>query len=120
MNLLTRPPLLLHVEGLALLAASVTFYLISGGNWGYLFLGFLADLSFFGYLVNTRVGATFYNLMHTTLWGLILVIAGLATNNNLVLLVGLIWLAHIGLDRAGGYGLKYPDAFKHTHISNKS
>jgi hypothetical protein len=27
-----------------------------------------------------------------------------------------IWLAHIGFDRALSYGLKYADAFSHTHL----
>jgi Domain of unknown function (DUF4260) len=31
--------------------------------------------------------------------------------------VGLIWLAHIGIDRVLGYGLKYPTGFKDTHLS---
>ena len=31
--------------------------------------------------------------------------------------VALIWLAHIGGDRMVGYGLKYPDSFKHTHFN---
>jgi hypothetical protein len=30
--------------------------------------------------------------------------------------IGLIWLAHIGIDRAPGYGLKYPSAFTDTHL----
>jgi hypothetical protein len=28
----------------------------------------------------------------------------------------LIWLAHIGLDRTLGYGLKYPTFFEDTHL----
>ena len=31
--------------------------------------------------------------------------------------VALIWLAHTGADRLFGYGLKYPTAFKDTHLS---
>jgi hypothetical protein len=31
-------------------------------------------------------------------------------------MLGLIWLAHIGIDRALGYGLRYPDAFRETHL----
>jgi hypothetical protein len=27
-----------------------------------------------------------------------------------------IWVAHIGFDRLLGYGLKYPTAFKDTHL----
>jgi hypothetical protein len=30
--------------------------------------------------------------------------------------LGLIWLAHIGIDRALGYGLRYPDAFNENHL----
>ena len=28
----------------------------------------------------------------------------------------MIWAAHIGIDRALGFGLKYPDAFSSTHL----
>jgi hypothetical protein len=34
----------------------------------------------------------------------------------LVLALGLVWLAHIGVDRLLGYGLKYNDNFQHTHL----
>jgi len=30
----------------------------------------------------------------------------------------LIWLAHIGIDRALGYGLKYPTFFRDTHLQH--
>jgi len=30
--------------------------------------------------------------------------------------LALIWLVHIGADRLLGYGLKYPTAFKDTHL----
>ena len=30
--------------------------------------------------------------------------------------VGLIWLAHVGIDRALGFGLKYASAFGDTHL----
>jgi hypothetical protein len=28
-----------------------------------------------------------------------------------------VWTAHIGVDRAVGYGLKYPSGFGDTHLS---
>jgi hypothetical protein len=31
-------------------------------------------------------------------------------------LVSLVWAAHIGADRAVGYGLKYPTGFEDTHL----
>ena len=43
--------------------------------------------------------------------------------SSALLLVGgvflaLIWLAHIGMDRTAGYGLKYPTEFKDTHMQH--
>lgn len=116
LNPLIRPLLMLRAEGLALLAVSVAAYVIAGGHWGYLFLGFLADLTFVGYLVSPKLGATLYNLVHTTVVPLSLIAAGYFAGYELVLFAGLIMLTHVGLDRTAGYGLKYPDAFKHTHL----
>jgi hypothetical protein len=36
-----------------------------------------------------------------------------------VQLAGLIMIAHISMDRALGFGLKYPDDFGHTHLANR-
>ena len=33
-------------------------------------------------------------------------------------ILALIWVAHIGMDRLMGYGLKYPSAFKDTHLQH--
>ena len=87
-----------------------------GGHWGYLFLGFLANLTLVGYGVSSRVGAALYNLVHSTLLPLALVGAGFTFDLGGLTLAGLIMLTHIGFDRMAGYGLKYPDAFKHTHL----
>jgi hypothetical protein len=32
--------------------------------------------------------------------------------------VALVWLAHLGMDRMVGYGLKYPDSAKHTYFEH--
>ena len=32
--------------------------------------------------------------------------------------LALVWLAHIGLDRLLGMGLKYNDRFAHTHLGD--
>lgn len=37
-------------------------------------------------------------------------------DKSLPVALGLVWLAHIGLDRLLGYGLKYRDHFQHTHL----
>jgi hypothetical protein len=41
---------------------------------------------------------------------------GLALSAPLVLSIAMIWLAHIGIDRALGYGLKYFAGFGFTHL----
>jgi hypothetical protein len=45
-----------------------------------------------------------------------LMVAGFALSMPLVLSIAMIWLAHIGIDRALGYGLKYRAGFGFTHL----
>jgi hypothetical protein len=45
-----------------------------------------------------------------------LMTTGFATNSPLTLSIAMIWLAHIGFDRALGYGLKYSAGFGFTHL----
>jgi hypothetical protein len=40
----------------------------------------------------------------------------LASSSQLALVASLIWFAHIGCDRALGYGLKYSQGFGYTHL----
>ena len=109
---------LLRLEGLALLAAGLALYARLDGDWmlfAKLFL--LPDLSFAAYLFGPRAGAFAYNTMHSTLGALALGAFGYLTGEPTALLVALVWLCHIGLDRALGYGLKYASAFGDTHLS---
>jgi hypothetical protein len=108
---------LLRLEGLALLAAMVVLYSTRGGPWWLFAVLFLApDLSFAAYLAGARIGAIVYNAVHVTAAPIVLLMAGLVFDQPLTASIAIIWLAHIGMDRAAGYGLKYPDAFNHTHL----
>jgi hypothetical protein len=69
-----------------------------------------------GYLIGSRTGAAVYNIAHTTALALPLAVAGYLAEQPGVLAVALIWIAHIGIDRALGYGLKYPTGFGDTHL----
>jgi hypothetical protein len=69
-----------------------------------------------GYLGGTRLGAMLYNVAHATLLPALLVGLGWWQHWTSLLAIGLVWLAHIGLDRLMGYGLKYSDHFQHTHL----
>lgn len=111
------PQLLLRMEGGAMLTAAAVAYSAVGQGWGLFAILFLVpDMSILGYLAGRRVGATVYNFGHSYLAPAGLCALGYATSITLILAIGFIWLAHIGFDRAMGYGLKYPIAFKHTHL----
>ncbi|HLF01086.1 MAG TPA: DUF4260 domain-containing protein [Anaerolineales bacterium] len=115
---LTRPKILLHVEGGVVLATSITLYARSGGNWGLFALLLLApDLSMLGYLGGKAIGAGAYNFIHTYLPPAALAIYGTLAGYDLAIQMALIWFAHIGADRLLGYGLKYATDFKDTHLS---
>lgn len=105
----------LRLEGLMLLALSVSLYARLQGEWlvfAELFL--VPDLSFAAYLFGPRAGAFAYNAMHSTIGPLMLLSAGVFA--PMAAPVALVWLAHVGFDRALGYGLKYPSAFTDTHL----
>jgi uncharacterized protein DUF4260 len=111
------PRILLRLEGLAVLVGATALY--ADGDYSLLafVLLFLApDLSFAGYLGGPRVGAVAYNAVHTFVGPVALATVGVLDDAHVPVQVALIWLAHIGLDRALGYGLKYPTAFKDTHL----
>ena len=109
--------LLLRLEGLCLLAVSLFAYAKFGDSWGVFALFFLApDLSFLGYLAGPRAGAASYNIAHSLIGALLTLAAGVLLSAPLAVTVGLIWLAHIGFDRALGYGLKYSSGFGFTHL----
>lgn len=106
-----------RLEGLALLGLAALAYGRLGPGWGMFAILFLTpDLSFFGYLAGPRIGALTYNLAHSLIGPLLLAGAGLFADQSLILALSLIWLAHIGFDRALGYGLKSPEAFGVTHL----
>lgn len=108
---------ILRLEGLALLAVAAFLYAREGQDWRLFAVLFLApDLSFLGYLGGKRSGAIAYNSAHSTIGPLALLAAGLALNTPLAAAIAAIWLAHVGFDRALGYGLKYRSGFSDTHL----
>jgi hypothetical protein len=108
---------LLRLEGLALFAGMTLLYAFWGGPWWLYALLFLApDLSFLAYLLGPKVGAWVYNAAHSEIIPLAMLTAGFGFAPPLLLSVALIWLAHIGADRALGYGLKYRAGFGFTHL----
>ncbi len=112
------PRILLHVEGGMVFLLSTLAYGWNHGSWLQFVLLFLVpDFSMIGYLSGGRVGAFTYNLVHTYVGPLLLAAYGFSGPHRLWLLLSLIWIAHIGIDRMLGYGLKYSTQFKDTHLN---
>jgi hypothetical protein len=112
-----RLALLLRVEWLAVFVAGVVIYLEFGGNALLLLPLLLApDLSMVGYLASPRVGALTYNAVHNLVVALALLAVGWFAPVAPLALAGAILLAHVGMDRALGYGLKLPTDFRDTHL----
>jgi hypothetical protein len=111
------PRVFLRVESAAIALSAILAYRQLGAPW-WLFAALILvpDLSMLGYLAGPRLGAFCYNVMHIYLGPLILVGIGIVTGSSLVEALGCIWVAHIGIDRLLGYGLKYPRGFAFTHL----
>ena len=108
---------LLRAEGFVLLSFAVALYWRSGGDWKQFAILFLApDLSLLGYAAGPRIGAAAYNTLHSTIGPLLLAVLGIALSLQLATLLALIWIAHVGFDRALGYGLKHIRGFGFTHL----
>lgn len=84
--------------------------------WWFPVLILLPDLSMTGYLISTKAGAALYNIAHHKGLGILIGIIGFINADQALMLAGIILFGHSAMDRAFGYGLKYDDDFKHTHL----
>ena len=116
---LTKPSVLIRLEGAVVVALSVFIYRQDQFSWFLFAAFFLApDLSMLGYLATVRVGAGVYNFVHTFFKPGVLLAIVILTSRPQFLPFALIWIAHIGFDRMLGFGLKYPTRFKDTHLQH--
>lgn len=108
---------LLILEEVGLFGLALFMYTQLPYGWGlFALLILVPDVSMSGYLINPAVGAVIYNLgyhrgLALAVWGI-----GYQTGISWVMLAGVILFAHASLDRIFGYGLKYADDFRHTHL----
>lgn len=107
----------LRLEGLCVLVAAMIFYHRNHYSWGVFALFFLVpDVSLFAYFAGKQFGAVIYNLAHSYIGAVICLLMGILFSLSYLICAGLIWIAHIGFDRALGYGLKYSQGFTYTHL----
>lgn len=116
---LSMPNVILRAEGAALFTAAVAFYVyLHASGWLFAALILAPDLSALGYLAGARVGSVVYNTVHTLVGPTVVIVLALILSSSLGVAVALIWLAHIGIDRALGFGIKYPTVFPDTHLQH--
>jgi hypothetical protein len=107
----------LRIEGAAAFAAGLALYGWLGGPWLLVLpLLLLPDLSAIGYLRGPRLGAFTYNIVHNWAFGLGVLGVGLTSGAMPISVLGAVSIAHVGMDRAVGYGLKLPSSFQDTHL----
>ena len=108
---------MLRLEGLTLFAGMTLLYAVWGGSWWIYAILFLApDLSFAAYLAGPKMGAIVYNAAHSYMAPVTLLTLGFGLTSPLTLSIAMVWMAHIGIDRALDYGLKYFAGFGFTHL----
>lgn len=102
--------------GIAFLAILFLYMHLDFSLWLFILLLFIPDITLLGYAFNTRWGAVIYNIGHSAVIPIVLYVISISSTNSLLQMLVLIWLAHIAMDRCLGYGLKYENSFKETHI----
>ena len=114
------PPIsnVLRVEALGYFLVASGLYHWAGFSWIQFFIWFLLpDLSMLVYVfASARAGMWAYNVAHSSIGAALVSVYAVVFNDKLCQQIALIWWAHIGFDRALGYGLKYPMGFRVTHM----
>ncbi|NCU04533.1 MAG: DUF4260 domain-containing protein [Chitinophagaceae bacterium] len=107
---------ILKLEELAMLVACIVLLAAIGVEWWMYIILFLGpDVSMLGYVAGNKVGAWCYNVFHHKGIAIALAAAGY-TMDNWLLIAGIVLFGHASMDRVAGYGLKYENGFKFTHL----
>ena len=112
-------PKLIKIEELAMTAIGIYGIFLFNLDlpiWAWALLFFAPDLSMLGYMMGTKTGAFCYNLVHHRGVAILLTATGLFLVNPEITATGILLFAHSSFDRMMGYGLKFSDDFKHTHL----
>ncbi len=110
---------LIRLEETALFCISIfLFTQLDFAWWWFPLLLLVPDIGMAGYAIDKKVGAYFYNFVHHRGIGIIIYLIGAFAAQQVLQLAGIILFAHSTIDRVFGFGLKYADDFKHTHLSS--
>jgi hypothetical protein len=109
--------ILLKLEEVAIFLFCIfLFNLLNFEWWWFPALLLLPDIGMIGYLINPKIGAFTYNLLHHRLVASLIAFYALTYGDDYWKLIAIIFFAHISFDRTLGYGLKYNDSFSNTHL----
>lgn len=92
------------------------FSLLNYQWWWFLVLILAPDFSMLGYAFNNKTGAFMYNIFHHRGIAVFIYLTGCYLKLESLQLVGVILFSHSAMDRMFGYGLKYEQGFKYTHL----
>ena len=112
---------ILKLEEAAMTAIGIyllTIYNLHLSFWIWAILFFSPDIGMLGYLVNTRIGAVIYNLFHHKGIAIAVAATGYYLHNDVMTAIGILLFTHASFDRRMGYGLKYNNSFKNTHLGS--
>lgn len=108
---------IIKVEELGLFILGIyLFSLLNYPWWWFLALILAPDFSMIGYAFGDKTGAVLYNFFHNRSVAVVVYLAGIYLSSNIFQLAGVILFAHSSMDRMMGYGLKYEQGFKFTHL----
>ncbi len=109
----------LKLEELAMLLLGIfAFSQMNYSWWWFVGLFFLPDIGMLGYLAGNKIGAFTYNIFHHKGLAILLFFCGIFLKLESLELAGIILFSHSSFDRIMGYGLKYEEGFKITHLGN--
>ncbi|EIT87366.1 hypothetical protein A374_00290 [Fictibacillus macauensis ZFHKF-1] len=103
-------------NGMAFALSFVLYVRMDYPLWLFFVLLLAPDLTMIGYAMNQKTGARMYNVGHSFILPFLFVVCYVFFSNDYLLIIAIIWIAHICMDRLFGFGLKYKDSFKSTHI----
>ena len=108
---------LLRLEELLQFLLSVyLFNQLDYAGWLYAAWFLAPDIGMLGYLLSPKVGAWTYNISHHKGLAIATYLAGTLAHIPAVAFGGILLFGHSAFDRVFGYGLKFEDDFKHTHL----
>lgn len=108
---------ILRLEGLAIFVASSYVYSFVGAGWIYFLVMFLTpDISLLVFMRDKSLGSKIYNFIHNYASAFLCIFLGVILGNVFISSYGIVVTAHTGLDRFLGFGLKYPENPKKSHI----